>query len=90
MMVLFDVHLQCQYNDYLGFSIFNLLCCCLCIGIFALMKSLAVRSANNVGDVETAKRESQAALRLNKIGLGKLSLHSHLLISALINFSLFN
>jgi len=47
-----------------------MLCCCFCIGIVALIKSLAVRSANGVGDVETAKRESQAALRLNKIGIG--------------------
>lgn len=48
-----------------------MLCCCFCIGIVALIKSLAVRSANGVGDVETAKRESQAALRLNKIGIGE-------------------
>ncbi|XP_067930257.1 proline-rich transmembrane protein 1-like [Watersipora subatra] len=56
--------------DHLPFSIFNMLCCCFCIGIVALIKSFDVRSANAVGDFERAKRSSEAALRLNKIALG--------------------
>uniref|UniRef100_A0A8C6KSZ4 Uncharacterized protein n=1 Tax=Nothobranchius furzeri TaxID=105023 RepID=A0A8C6KSZ4_NOTFU len=34
-------------NDYLGFSIFTLLCCCLPLGIAALIYSISQQSSLN-------------------------------------------
>ncbi|KAG7229462.1 hypothetical protein INR49_012861 [Caranx melampygus] len=57
-------------NDYLGYSIFNLLCCCLPLGIAALIYSILAREANHAGDRMTAERNSRTAKILNHVGLG--------------------
>lgn len=58
-----------NHPDYLGFSIFNCLCCCWCIAIAALIKSCNTRDANLRGD-PNAKNLSREALTLNKVALG--------------------
>ncbi|XP_070822976.1 interferon-induced transmembrane protein 3 [Chaetodon trifascialis] len=57
-------------NDYLCYSIFTLLCCCLPIGIAALVYSISTREANNIGDQEAAERNSKTARILNHVALG--------------------
>ncbi|XP_016117161.1 synapse differentiation-inducing gene protein 1-like [Sinocyclocheilus grahami] len=56
--------------DYLGYSIFTMLCCCLPLGIAALIYSCSTRDANYRGQRELAERNSKTALVLNHIGLG--------------------
>ncbi|XP_029101783.1 proline rich transmembrane protein 1B-like [Scleropages formosus] len=56
--------------DYLGYSIFTMLCCCLPLGIAALIYSISTRDANNQGHLEMAKRNSRLARNLNHAGLG--------------------
>ncbi|XP_044062585.1 synapse differentiation-inducing gene protein 1-like [Siniperca chuatsi] len=57
-------------NDYLCYSIFTLLCCCLPLGIAALIYSIAAREANHVGDQMSAERSSRMARTLNHVALG--------------------
>ncbi|KAM7382550.1 hypothetical protein PAMP_002276 [Pampus punctatissimus] len=57
-------------NDYLGYSIFTMLFCCLPLGIAALIHSLAARDANQVGDRGKAERSSRTAKKLNHVALG--------------------
>ncbi|XP_029928620.1 proline-rich transmembrane protein 1 [Myripristis murdjan] len=57
-------------NDYLGYSIFTLLCCCLPLGIAALIYSILTRDANYAGDQMAAERNSRMARLLNHVGLG--------------------
>ncbi|XP_078507165.1 proline rich transmembrane protein 1B-like [Lissotriton helveticus] len=57
-------------TDYLGYSIFTMLCCCLPIGIGALIYSIKTRDANNVGDAAQARKNSRTALTLNNVALG--------------------
>ncbi|XP_034031196.1 proline-rich transmembrane protein 1-like isoform X2 [Thalassophryne amazonica] len=57
-------------NDYLGYSIFTMLCCCLPLGIAALIYSISTRDANSVGDQEKAERCSKTAKTLNNVALG--------------------
>ncbi|XP_041649947.1 synapse differentiation-inducing gene protein 1-like isoform X2 [Cheilinus undulatus] len=57
-------------NDYLCYSIFNMLCCCLPLGVAALIYSISAREANHVGDWMAAERSSRTARTLNHIGLG--------------------
>ncbi|XP_040900907.1 proline-rich transmembrane protein 1-like [Toxotes jaculatrix] len=57
-------------NDYLCYSIFTMLCCCLPLGIAALIYSISAREANHVGDQMTAERSSRMARTLNHVGLG--------------------
>ncbi|KAM8871004.1 uncharacterized protein AB9W97_017541 [Spinachia spinachia] len=57
-------------KDYLFYSIFTLLCCCLPLGIAALIYSISVREANHVGDQASALRSSRMAKILNNVGLG--------------------
>ncbi|XP_056300070.1 proline-rich transmembrane protein 1-like [Pseudoliparis swirei] len=57
-------------NDYLCYSIFTLLCCCLPLGIAALIYSIAAREANHTGDQYSADRSSRMARTLNHVGLG--------------------
>ncbi|XP_016137531.1 synapse differentiation-inducing gene protein 1-like [Sinocyclocheilus grahami] len=56
--------------DYLGYSIFTMLCCCLPLGIAALIYSISTRDANFSGQRELAEKNSKTALILNHIGLG--------------------
>ncbi|XP_054638327.1 proline-rich transmembrane protein 1-like [Dunckerocampus dactyliophorus] len=57
-------------NDYLCYSIFNMLCCCLPLGIAALIYSINAREANHSGDQLAAERNSRTARTLNHVGLG--------------------
>ncbi|GAA6224409.1 dispanin subfamily A member 2b-like [Lates japonicus] len=57
-------------NDYMGYSIFTMLCCCLPLGIAALIYSISAREANHVGDQIVAERSSRMARTLNHVALG--------------------
>ncbi|KAM3616867.1 uncharacterized protein V6R79_025062 [Siganus canaliculatus] len=54
---------------YLGWSIFNTLCCCLPLGIAAIVCSCRAQSANGVGETAAAADASRTAKILNIIGL---------------------
>ncbi|XP_026852946.2 interferon-induced transmembrane protein 3-like [Electrophorus electricus] len=56
--------------DYLGYSIFTLLCCCLPIGIAALIYSINTRDANMSGNRPQAEKSSHLARILNHTALG--------------------
>ncbi|MBN3276956.1 SYN1L protein, partial [Polyodon spathula] len=62
--------LEYPMPDYLGYSIFTMLCCCLPLGIAALIYSISTRDANNMGNAELAKKNSRLARNLNHTGLG--------------------
>ncbi|XP_019946561.1 trafficking regulator of GLUT4 1-like [Paralichthys olivaceus] len=57
-------------NDYICYSIFTLMCCCLPLGIAALIYSISTREANHAGDQMAAERSSRMARTLNHVGLG--------------------
>ncbi|XP_074837116.1 dispanin subfamily A member 2b-like [Carettochelys insculpta] len=57
-------------NDYLGYSIFTLLCCCLPLGIVALVYSIQTRDANRAGNVAQAQQSSRMARIFNHTALG--------------------
>ncbi|KAM3614978.1 uncharacterized protein V6R79_021724 [Siganus canaliculatus] len=57
-------------NDYMCYSIFTMLCCCLPLGIAALIYSISAREANHIGDRMGAERSSRTARTLNHVGLG--------------------
>lgn len=56
--------------DYLGYSIFTMLCCCLPLGIAALVFSINTRNANMSGQQNLAERNSKMAFTLNNTALG--------------------
>ncbi|XP_078507167.1 uncharacterized protein LOC144767643 [Lissotriton helveticus] len=58
------------HRDCLGYSIFTMICCCLPIGIAALVFSIKTRDANSRGDVGMARSNSTTALILNHVALG--------------------
>uniref|UniRef100_A0A3B3QIK2 Si:rp71-77l1.1 n=1 Tax=Paramormyrops kingsleyae TaxID=1676925 RepID=A0A3B3QIK2_9TELE len=64
-----QVPLNPPVPDYLGYSIFTILCCCLPLGIAGLIYSISTRDANNQGQRELAERSSCTAWILNSIGL---------------------
>ncbi|XP_003965976.1 proline-rich transmembrane protein 1-like [Takifugu rubripes] len=66
-------------NDYLCYSIFTMLCCCLPLGIAALIYSIQAREANHIGDQQGAERNSRTARTLNHVALG-LGLGSLILV----------
>ncbi|KAK9961392.1 hypothetical protein ABG768_009182 [Culter alburnus] len=55
--------------DYMGYSIFTTLFCCLCLGVAAIMCSSSARNANAAGRRAEAASSSQTALILNHIGV---------------------
>ncbi|RVE55405.1 hypothetical protein OJAV_G00236680 [Oryzias javanicus] len=57
-------------KDYMGYSIFTMLCCCLPLGIAALIFSINARDANFSGDQMRAERNSRTAKTLNNVALG--------------------
>ncbi|CAG12869.1 unnamed protein product [Tetraodon nigroviridis] len=57
-------------NDYLCYSIFTLICCCMPLGIAALIYSIQTRDANQTGDLQAAQRNSRTARTLNHVALG--------------------
>ncbi|XP_062255546.1 proline-rich transmembrane protein 1-like [Platichthys flesus] len=57
-------------SDYMCYSIFTLMCCCLPLGIAALIYSISTREANHSGDQLAAERSSRLARTLNHVGLG--------------------
>ncbi|XP_044215558.1 proline-rich transmembrane protein 1-like [Thunnus albacares] len=57
-------------NDYMCYSIFTMLCCCLPLGIAALIYSISAREANHMGDQMGAERSSRTAKTLNHVALG--------------------
>ncbi|KAJ0000151.1 hypothetical protein NQD34_011993 [Periophthalmus magnuspinnatus] len=61
-------------KDYLGYSIFTLLCCCMPLGIAALIYSIFTREANRNGNRAEAERTSRYSRILNHtaVGLGVL------------------
>ncbi|XP_052425480.1 proline rich transmembrane protein 1B [Carassius gibelio] len=56
--------------DYLGYSIFTMLCCCLPLGIAAVVYSCYTRDANLAGQREIAMSHSRVAFILNNVALG--------------------
>ncbi|KAI7795042.1 proline rich transmembrane protein 1B-like [Triplophysa rosa] len=56
--------------DYMCYSVFTLLCCCLPLGVAAVVYSAATRDANSSGQREAAERSSRTALILNNTALG--------------------
>ncbi|RXN20635.1 synapse differentiation-inducing gene protein 1-like [Labeo rohita] len=64
------VPLMYPLPDYLGYSIFTMLCCCLPLGIAALVFSLSTRNANMSGQQQLAETNSKMALNLNHTALG--------------------
>ncbi|XP_015254273.1 PREDICTED: proline-rich transmembrane protein 1-like [Cyprinodon variegatus] len=64
------IHQAGPVKDYLGFSIFTTLCCCLPLGLAACASSIATRNANALGERFTAHRISNQAWKLNLVALG--------------------
>ncbi|XP_042296632.1 trafficking regulator of GLUT4 1-like [Sceloporus undulatus] len=56
--------------DYLGYSIFTMLCCCLPLGIAALVYSIQTRESNHMGNLASAQRNSRMARILAHTALG--------------------
>ncbi|XP_054855547.1 synapse differentiation-inducing gene protein 1-like [Eublepharis macularius] len=56
--------------DYLAYSIFTMLCCCLPLGIAALVYSIQTRDANHAGNSAEARKKSRMAQILAHTALG--------------------
>ncbi|KPP75168.1 hypothetical protein Z043_105592 [Scleropages formosus] len=56
-------------NNYLGWSIFNTLCCCLPLGVAAIIYSCRAKDAAAIGDSTRAQEASRTAKILNIVGL---------------------
>ncbi|XP_051515862.1 proline-rich transmembrane protein 1-like [Myxocyprinus asiaticus] len=56
--------------DYMGYSIFTMLCCCLPLGIIALVYSINTRNANMAGHQLMAVKNSRMARIFNHTALG--------------------
>uniref|UniRef100_A0A3B3I1G4 Uncharacterized protein n=1 Tax=Oryzias latipes TaxID=8090 RepID=A0A3B3I1G4_ORYLA len=59
---------QTDVPSYLGWSIFNTVCCCLPLGIAAIIYSTKVNSANSAGNEFEAEDASRMAKKLNIFG----------------------
>uniref|UniRef100_A0A665UN88 Uncharacterized protein n=1 Tax=Echeneis naucrates TaxID=173247 RepID=A0A665UN88_ECHNA len=55
--------------SYLGWSIFNTLCCCLPLGIAAIVYSCKAKNANAAGESTIAAHASRTAKILNVVAL---------------------
>ncbi|KAI7806729.1 putative dispanin subfamily A member 2b-like [Triplophysa rosa] len=55
--------------DYMCYSIFTLLCCCLPLGIAALVNSVTTRTANMSGQHQLAEKSSRKARNYNHAAL---------------------
>ncbi|XP_077312155.1 proline-rich transmembrane protein 1-like [Lithobates pipiens] len=69
---------QPAYKDYLGLSIVNMICCCLPIGIAALIFSIQTRDAASRQDAIGAEASSRTAFILNMVALG-IGICSHII-----------
>ncbi|CAI5781261.1 trafficking regulator of GLUT4 1-like [Podarcis lilfordi] len=56
--------------DYMAYSIFTMLCCCLPLGVAALAYSIQTQNANQNGNYISARRNSRVALILAHTALG--------------------
>ncbi|XP_069504968.1 interferon-induced transmembrane protein 1-like [Ambystoma mexicanum] len=56
--------------DYLGYSIFTMLCCFCPLGLVACIFSMKTRESNRRGDVANARQNSRTAKILNNVTLG--------------------
>uniref|UniRef100_A0A672YE67 Uncharacterized protein n=1 Tax=Sphaeramia orbicularis TaxID=375764 RepID=A0A672YE67_9TELE len=56
-------------RPYLGWSVFTTICCCLPLGIAAIICSCRALDANQVGESALAEEASRKAKVLNIIGL---------------------
>ncbi|XP_043973771.1 proline-rich transmembrane protein 1-like [Gambusia affinis] len=70
-------------NDYFGYSIFTMLCCCLPMGIVAFINAIATRDANAAGDRQKAKQTSRRARIMSHGALG-IGIGSYVLIIVLV------
>ncbi len=52
-------------SEYTGWSIFNILCCCVILGILACVKSRETRDRKRFGDLQGALKASKSAKILN-------------------------
>ncbi|XP_017564174.2 synapse differentiation-inducing gene protein 1-like [Pygocentrus nattereri] len=75
--------------DYLGYSIFTLLCCCLPLGVAALVFSMKTRDANTSGNRPVAERNSRTAFILNNtaLGIGIVFTIVYIVLIVIINMS---
>ncbi|XP_073702711.1 synapse differentiation-inducing gene protein 1-like [Garra rufa] len=72
--------------DYMGYSIFIMLCCCWPLGIAALVYSCFTRDANHLGQRHLAEKNSKRARILNHVGLGiGICLITVIIISQIVN-----
>ncbi|XP_047450358.1 dispanin subfamily A member 2b-like [Mugil cephalus] len=60
---------QATVPTYLGWSIFNTLCCCLPLGIAAIIFSCKAQNANLLGQATVARDASRSARVLNIFAL---------------------
>ena len=63
------VHIYTKQDDHLALSIFNLLCCTICLGIPALIFSIRAREQYRLGRTLEATDNAKTAYKLNIAGI---------------------